>query len=120
MRYRKQSATGDYTFGQGQANFYVNNPEAVAQAIETRLLLMQGEWFLDILEGTPYATQILGRNRQTTYDAAIRKAILDTQGVISIESYASQLSADRELNVQARVNTIYGEAALALQKVFPQ
>lgn len=107
MRYRKLSATGDYTFGQSQANFYRDSPEAVAQAIRTRLLLIQGEWFLNVASGTPYRTQILGNNTRPLYDAAIRQVVLDTQGVVGIVKYASQLNG-RQLNVQMTVNTIYG------------
>lgn len=120
MRYRKQAADGDYTFGQGLRNFYIDNPEAVGQAVKTRLLLMQGEWFLNVEEGTPYATQILGKNTQSTYDPAIRKVILDTEGVVNIEQYQSELTADRELKVAARINTIYGIAQIAVTRVFPE
>lgn len=66
MRYRKLNTNGDYTFGQAQSNFYVNTPEAVAQAVKTRLLLIQGEWFLDVSEGTPYSAKILGAGKVAT------------------------------------------------------
>lgn len=107
MRYRKQSATGDYTFGQGQQNYYINNREAVAQAIKTRLLLLQGEWFLDVESGTPYSTAILGVNTQATRDLAIKNRILKTLGVLELKSYSSQVN-ERNFTVQATVKTIYG------------
>lgn len=59
-------------------NFYANQPEAVAQAVQTRLALAQGEWFLDTTAGTPYNTQILGAGTIAYYDAAIQQVILDT------------------------------------------
>jgi hypothetical protein len=99
------------TFGRGGADFLVNTPEAVGQAILTRLRLMTGEWFLDVTEGTPYATQILGRNTQATYDQAIRERILDTEGVLSVDAYSSEL-INRRLSVSATVTTIYGEATV--------
>lgn len=76
MRYRKQDENGDYAFGNQGADFYVDSQEAVAQAVQTRLLLNQGEWFLDTTEGTPYSTQILDKYTATKYDAAIRQRIL--------------------------------------------
>ena len=89
MRYRKLDANGDYTFGRSQANFLVNSPEAVAQAIQTRLALWEGEYFLDTSKGTPYWTQILGTGTWALYDQAIKDRILGTTGVLQIASYQS-------------------------------
>jgi hypothetical protein len=55
MRYRKLDANGDYTFGGGSNDFLVNTPETVAQAVMTRLNLLQGEWFLDTTAGMPWS-----------------------------------------------------------------
>lgn len=110
MRYRALSPSGDYTFGQGRANFLVNSPATVAQAVLTRLLLLQGEWFLDTSDGTPYATQVLGTGTQATRDQAIKSRVLDTQGVTGIVAYASQVNADtRGFSVQMTIDTTYGQ-----------
>lgn len=109
MRYRSLSATGDSTFASGATNFFVNNAAAVAQAILTRLRLLTGEWFLDVTEGTPYLTQVIGRNTTPTYDRAIKDRILGTIGVLSIDTYSSFLNrAARSLTVNATVSTIFG------------
>lgn len=113
MRNRRLSATGDYVFGQGPSEFLVNTPAAVAQAVLTRLKLATGEWFLDLNEGTPYSTQILGENTQPLYDQAIRDRILGTQGVTSIESYVSILdTTTRALTVDCTINTLYGTVTI--------
>lgn len=113
MRYRKLTSTGDYTFGRAAQNFYVNQPEAVAQAIQTRLKLATGEWFLDNTEGTPYKELILGVNKQTTADPAIKARILDTQGVVSLDQYASFYDPNvRSLTVTSTVTTQYGTTTI--------
>lgn len=112
MRYRALSSPArDYTFGQGNQNFLVNTKEAVGQAVLTRLLLLQGEWFLDFTDGTPYSTQILGTNTRATRDLAVKKRILQTPGVSKLVSYASQV-IERKFAVQAVIDTIYGQTTV--------
>ena len=109
MTYRKLDANGDYTFGQGSANFFIDQPEAVGQAVMTALKLFQGEWFLDTTAGTPYNSQILGAGMVATYDAAIQDVILSTQGVKSILSYISSVNtATRSAEINCTIDTIYG------------
>ncbi|KUZ78308.1 hypothetical protein [Burkholderia ubonensis] len=109
MRYRKLDADGDYVFGGGAADFLVNSPETVAQAVLTRLRLLRGEWFIDMTVGMPWATDVLGKYTGGTYDAAIRQRILGTQGVTEIASYSSSVDPEtRTLTVAATINTIYG------------
>lgn len=114
MRYRKLSASGDYTLG-GQAAFYVNTPEAVAQAVSTRLRLWLGEWFVDTTDGMPWLTDVLGKRFQgRNPDAVIKERILGTQGVLEIASYSSDFNGEtRKLSVTASINTIYGAATIS-------
>ncbi len=46
MRYRREDADGDYTFGSGDDTWLINSPEAVAQAVKTRFELWYGHGFL--------------------------------------------------------------------------
>jgi len=109
MRYRKLSQDGDYTFGNQAADFYKDVPEAVGQAVLTRLRLLRGEWFLDKTAGTPWSSEVLGKYTNGTYDAAIRRRILGTQGVLQITEYSSSVDTEkRKLTVTATINTIYG------------
>lgn len=119
MKYRSLSPDQDYVFGQGAAEILSNTPEAVAQAVKTRLRLATGDWFLDLEEGTPYSTAILGFNKQTVYDAAIQTRILETNGVQSIDAYQSSLDSERALSVQCTITTIYGVANLAASVTTP-
>ena len=117
MRYRALSPTGDFTFGNSSANFLVNSPAAVAQAVKTRLGLATGEWFLDTTDGTPYSTAILGTGAQGRYDSAIQDRILGTPGVTAITNYYSGLNSKRQLVVQCTIDTQYGTTG-AITHVF--
>lgn len=101
---------GDYTFGQGNANFWIDVRETVAQSVLTRLRLWEGEWFLDVTEGTPWSQSILGKHRESLYDMVLRQRIADTPGVTGIPAYNSILDrAARALTVTATIDTVYGQ-----------
>jgi len=103
MRYRPLSPLGDYTLGQP---FLTNSPQAVAQAIGTRLRLWLGQFFLDITDGTPWPQQVLGERYNKVPDAAIKARILNTIGVVQLTAYSSQFDGNtRILTVNATVQT---------------
>ena len=88
----------------------VDGAEQVRQQLLIKLKLWQGEWFLDTEFGTPYLQQILGK--QLTMSGAIvalRKSILEVQGVTQIMSFDYQFDrANRTIKVQFTVNTPHG------------
>lgn len=109
MKYRKLDANDDYTFGGNLASFWIDQPEAPVQAVKTRLMLQQGEWFLDLRDGTPWKTRVLGKYTSATRDPVLRRRILGTQGVTGIASYGSQFNPNtRQYDMQAVINTVYG------------
>jgi hypothetical protein len=111
-------ANGDYTFGQGSANFWINSPQGVAQSVQTRLLLWEGEWFLDETSGTPYSQEILGYGTKSLYDLAIRARVLATPGVTSIDSYSSSLnSVSRQLTVSMTITTQFSTESVPVGPV---
>ncbi|RQZ78853.1 hypothetical protein DF056_20895 [Burkholderia cepacia] len=113
MRYRKLDADDDYVFGGSANDFLVNTPEAVGQAVLTRLRLHRGEWFLDTTVGMPWETDVVGKYTTGTADAAIRACILGTTGVVEITAYASSRDSDtRALTVTATITTLYGTTTI--------
>lgn len=128
MRYRALDANGDMTFGGSQANFLIDSPQAVAQAVQTSLKLWYGEWYLDQTAGVPYLESVLGFNSQATADSAIKTAILGVTATISstnvpsgtspgqvvqavntIDNYSSSINTEtRAYTVSCTLNTIYG------------
>jgi hypothetical protein len=115
MKYRKMRQTGpgrlggDMVFGRGKNTHFVNVPEAVGQAVLTRLKLETGEWFLNIDEGMPWSTKVLGKYTGDVRDPAIRHRILETPGVSMIIEYSSNLNREtRGFDVNVLIDTIYG------------
>lgn len=114
MRYAALDVNGDMIFGQGSADFLVDSPACVQQAILTGLKLWQGEWFLDTTAGMPWATQVLGFSSETAYDQAIKSQVLNTIGVTGISTYSSSLDTEtRNLTVQINVETIFGPISIS-------
>lgn len=113
MRYRKLDINGDMTFGNQQADLYRDSPEAVAQAVWTRLRLWVGEWFIDTTEGTPYQQAALGTGKRETISPAIRQRILETENVISIETFDMVINPDsRAATISTTINTAFGAVQL--------
>jgi len=120
MRYRKLTASGDYSFGNGQLDFYRDVPEAVGQAAKTRLELWLGEWYLNILSGTLYMQGVLGKKSKAQADLTITGRVLGTTGVPKtkgIENYESILDVNTRVLTVVRfdLNTIYGPTAVEVQ-----
>ena len=87
MRIRKWTEGGtDMQAGHGKADYWVNDPRGVGQAVVQRLRLLAGEWFLDLQDGTPYVGGVFGKHTMGSYDPVIRARILGTEGVTAITS----------------------------------
>lgn len=113
MRLRKWDKDGDVQYGHGQADYWTDTPEGVAQAVVQRLRLLRGEWFLDTSEGTPYVGGVLGKHTAGSHDPVIRARILETDGVQSLDEYSSSANPDtRTLTIAATITTIYGQATI--------
>jgi len=113
MKYRQLDEDGDYLLGRS-APFLVDSPEVVVQAIKTRLRLMTDEWFLDLDAGTNYSGNIFGYGTQGVRDLEVQQRILNTQGVRSLISYTSEVTADRQFLVTATIDTTYGSLTITI------
>lgn len=106
MKYREQDADGDYVFA-GTSRFLTDSPEAVVQAIKTRMTLHKGDWFVDLREGLDLG-KILGYHTQNTRDLEIKRRITGTKGVTLLVAYNSVVTPERNFIVTATVNTQFG------------
>lgn len=118
MRYRKLDENGDYSFGKSHHDFWQDVPDAVAQAVRTRLALWEGEWFLNTADGMTWNTRVLGKRTDKTRDPAIKARMLGTKGMLEIAQYSSNLDRDeRSFTVNANLTTIYSASTIALNAV---
>ncbi len=122
MRYRKLAANNDYSFGNGQRDFFRDEPAAVGQSVQTRLLLFLGEWYLNVNDGTPYIEGVLGKHSLAQADVIIQqRALASTDGagvstVTDISSYVSSLDPDtRAMQAQFSIDTIYGPTQVQIE-----
>lgn len=117
LRYRKLTATGDYTFGQSNLDFY-RDLEAVRQAIQTRLDLYLETFWRDLNDGLPMYQSILGQSggeqNLTTIDQLIQARIQGTQDVLGIVNYNSDFNRNtRKYSFTATVQTAYSETFIS-------
>lgn len=76
ITYRQLDSNYDPIYGQGQANFLVD-ANAVAQAVQTRLLMFEGEWWENKLDGLPLWQNILGQSGSLANQNLICDLIVD-------------------------------------------
>lgn len=111
MKYRRLDKDLDFTFGKGKENFWTDVPDAPGQAILTRLKLELGQWFLDLDDGTPWNTRVLGKYTGNTRDPVIRSRVVETQGVRFLIEYSSHFDPEaRGWGVVMTVDTVYGKS----------
>jgi len=111
MIYRRLDSNGEYSFGRNSQDF-ISETDAVAQAVQTRLNLLKGEWWEDADDGLPLFQNILGSSGSNqnirVIDNIIKKRINETAGVLSIDSFVSSYNSEiRAYNYQATITTIY-------------
>lgn len=110
MKYRRLDENGDYSFGNNSLD-YIENDEAVIQAIKTKLYLFYGEWWEDLSLGLPMFQSILGQvsneNLRRTVILLSAEQIQSVEGVSSVDSIVVGISA-RKLTLDIDVTTEYG------------
>ena len=92
----------------------LSNLDAVAQAIKTRLLLFQGEWWENLNEGTPMFQEIIGRRatggQLQIMSLALTQRVAGTPYVSSVQN--AEIKYDpftRALSFSCIAQTSFGE-----------
>lgn len=117
MKYRMLDKSGDYQFGHSLQDITFGT-YAVAQAVKTNLLLLQGEWWEDIENGLPLFQRIIGQrfSQQNIdiVDSFIKERIITTENVTGISDFQSSYSPEtREYYFESTVQTPFGNVVVA-------
>lgn len=116
MKYRKLDESGDYTFGLGNSGFY-KDADAVAQAIQTKLKLFEGDWWENPTDGLPLFQSILrtpGTSENiTSVDLMVQSRIMQDPHVNDITSYSSSYQGGK-YTAQAVVETDFGSITVGV------
>ncbi|MCS2154343.1 hypothetical protein MUU49_17445 [Scandinavium goeteborgense] len=108
MRTRRIDSNNDWTFGAGRQNYY-SGSEAVAQKVLTRLQSFKGNCFFNLDAGIDWITEMEQRNQQRLLEANVKTTILNTRGVMSLNTFSSSWEArNRKLTITASYTDIYG------------
>lgn len=111
MKTRGLDSNDDWEFGRGK-QAYVSDKDAVSQNIKTRLRSWKGDCFFDVDSGVDW-TNFLDKGKKTQLDLDIKRVILQTAGVLRINSFSSTLdSAERNLTITVTIDTIYGSITI--------
>lgn len=86
MRVSGLTASGDWRFGRGKAN-YKKGSDAIGQNIVTRLRSFKRDWFLDIEANVDWL-RLLGSKgvRLETIRKAVERVVQSTEGVARVDS----------------------------------
>ena len=105
--------TGDLVTS-GSAQFLTGRDDTAA-GIYHRLRMFFGEYFLDITDGCPWFSAILGKAPQDVAEAALKQRILTAPGVVSITSFAFDIQRlTRQITVDCTVIDVNNQAVRLL------
>lgn len=114
---RQLDSNHDPIYGNGQGNFLVDIM-AVAQIIQTTLLLFQGEWWANLTEGVPMFQSILGSNNGKKIGAIaalLQNAIFGVPYVTGISNVVTNFSPNRTFQFGCIVTTQFGSVSVNFQ-----
>lgn len=108
MTFRNLDTNHDWTFGSSKSN-YVSGNQEIALNIKTRLLSFLGNCFFATDEGIDWFN-LLDYRYQDRLENDVQQVIIQTSGVIGINSIDILTTADRQIRIAYDVQTIYSSS----------
>lgn len=119
MRFREVDSNGDWTFGNG-IQTYAKEDAALNLNIKTRLNSYVGDSFFDLRAGVDWKNYLSDPRSKDNLEFSIRNVLLDTEGVLRVNSIQSVIDDDREIQITYNIDTIFStsfQAAFNIQPV---
>ena len=109
MSVRALDKNGDWTWGQGKANYLTKSAE-IAQNITTRVRSFKNDWFLDTDANINWFTILGNLNNQETIRREIERVTIETAGVKSIKKIDIVTSDSRDASTILSYTDIFEES----------
>lgn len=106
MAVRRLSEDGDWTFGQGKANYLIAAQE-VLQNVVTRIKSFKNDWYLDTEQCIDWLNILGNRNNKKIIEDEVERVTASTPGVRSIKEIRLVSSVDRKATIYLSFDTIY-------------
>jgi hypothetical protein len=108
MDLKQDTATNDIKVLNGNVS-WTSGVESIIQHLKIRLKTFKGEWFLDTALGVSYFDDVFKKNPDLTIlNAVFTKIILDTPGVLSLQTLSFDLDSNRQLSIDFSAITADG------------
>jgi len=112
MSVRKLDSGGDWTFGQGRAN-YLTKSDEIAQNVQTRIRSFKNNWFLDTDANIDWFAILGNYNNEQTIRREVERVTLETFGVKSIENIDIVTNDSRKATINLAYTDIFNESFLS-------
>lgn len=111
MSTRKLDSSGDWTFGQGKAN-YIRRNEEIKQNVVTRIKSFKFDWFLDTQANIDWFNILSQKSNQNTILREVERVVLNTDGVTEITRLEITNLVKRDATILIEFTTIYSQSFL--------
>ncbi|AWK42588.1 hypothetical protein LGZ99_21690 [Photorhabdus temperata] len=108
MRVRRLDNNHDWTFGDNRSD-YATKSDAIAQCVQTRLMSLRNDWFLNPDHGVRWFDYLRKNPNLMQMESELKTTVLKTDGVIEITDFDIQIDRDsRKSLVTVTYIDIYG------------
>lgn len=114
MKIRKNDVNNDWCFGNSQADFYIDNNNAVAQDLKTKIQEWKNDFFANLQAGIDWRTRLGYRKQKTSLDKDIKAIITNNENVLILSSYRSEIK-EREFTLSFSVYTLYSSQPITIE-----